>query len=157
YDEYLKQLRRFTRKQMAFSFLQSISTFVIVGSWAVFVGNLFLSGRTSGANLGAAAVAMPILLGRVFGFVQRINGLYTSSLFIQDYQDFLKLKPASAGVVGIPAADPATKAFGELVIEDVSFTYPGASKPALQRVNLTIRSGEVVALVGENGSGKTTL
>jgi ATP-binding cassette subfamily B protein len=156
YDEYLKQLRRFRRKQMAFSLLQSISTFAIVGSWAVFVGSLFISGRTSGANLGAAAVAMPLLLGRVFGFVQRINGLYTSSLFIQDYRDFLQLKPA-VQVAEIPSTDSVAVAFRTLVVEDVHFTYPGSSKPALQNVNLAIRSGEVVALVGENGSGKTTL
>ena len=99
---------------------------------------------------------MPILLGRVFGFVQRINGLYTSSLFIQDYRDFLQLKP-SAQVLETASADSAAAAFRELVVEDVHFTYPGSSKPALQNVNLTIRTGEVVALVGENGSGKTTL
>ncbi len=156
YDEYLKQLRGFTRKQMALNFLQSISTFAVVGTWAVFVGNLFISGRTSGANLGAAAGAMPLLLGRVFGFVQMINGLYTSSLFIQDYRDFLALK-RSLEVVDTPSADQTAPAFAELAIEDVSFTYPGSSKPALHGVNLTIRSGEVVALVGENGSGKTTL
>jgi ATP-binding cassette, subfamily B, bacterial len=43
YDEYLKQLRRFRRKQLAVSFLQSMSTFAIVGIWAVFVGSLATS------------------------------------------------------------------------------------------------------------------
>jgi ATP-binding cassette, subfamily B, bacterial len=40
---------------------------------------------------------------------------------------------------------------------DVSFRYPGADRAALQGVNLTLRPGEHLALVGENGSGKTTL
>lgn len=41
--------------------------------------------------------------------------------------------------------------------EDVTFHYPQAEVPALRRVNLTIRQGETLAVVGPNGSGKTTL
>lgn len=42
-------------------------------------------------------------------------------------------------------------------IESLTFTYPGASKPALTDVSLKIEEGEYVALAGANGSGKSTL
>jgi ATP-binding cassette, subfamily B, bacterial len=46
---------------------------------------------------------------------------------------------------------------GEVVLRDVSFRYPGAVRDQLIGVNLTVRAGETMALVGATGSGKTTL
>ena len=42
-------------------------------------------------------------------------------------------------------------------LEHVSFTYPGSRVPTLRDLNLTIRPGEKIALVGLNGAGKSTL
>jgi subfamily B ATP-binding cassette protein MsbA len=49
------------------------------------------------------------------------------------------------------------RARGEIVYDDVSFTYATRTEPALQGVSLAIRPGETVALVGTSGGGKTTL
>jgi subfamily B ATP-binding cassette protein MsbA len=60
-----------------------------------------------------------------------------------------------------PEADRGTieigRARGEIEFQRVSFTYPGAARPALAEVTLRIAPGETVALVGASGSGKTTL
>jgi len=45
----------------------------------------------------------------------------------------------------------------KIEFRDVIFTYPKSNKPVLNRINLTVKAGETVALVGPNGAGKTTL
>jgi ATP-binding cassette, subfamily B, bacterial len=52
--------------------------------------------------------------------------------------------------------DPA-RVTGHVRLEDVSFAYPGADRPALSGIDLDIPAGQTLALVGETGSGKTTL
>ena len=44
----------------------------------------------------------------------------------------------------------------DIRLEDVEFTYPNTTRKVLQGLNVTIRQGEKIAVVGENGSGKTT-
>ena len=46
---------------------------------------------------------------------------------------------------------------GDMAFEDVTFVYPGTKTAALNNINLTIKAGQTVALVGPSGAGKTTL
>jgi len=48
------------------------------------------------------------------------------------------------------------KGTGEIIFDQVSFTYPGANEEVLHNISVSIPAGEKVAIVGENGSGKST-
>jgi ATP-binding cassette subfamily B protein len=89
----------------------------------------------------------------VSAMLTSIGGMYEDNLYLSNLYGFME-EPASTGTGTVTAG--AAPAQG-VVFEDVSFTYPGATAPAIRNLNLAIEPGESLALVGHNGSGKTTL
>lgn len=96
---------------------------------------------------------------RAQGYLQEVMGglagLYEDSMFLNHFYDFLDLKPQTAAPQRCVVV-PRPMQSG-IVLEHVSFQYPTAGDEVLHDINLTIRPGEIVALVGDNGAGKTTL
>jgi ABC-type multidrug transport system fused ATPase/permease subunit len=119
-----------------------------------------LQGQTIGTilpTLTLFAIAFIRLLPNInlliSGFVSIRNTLYTINPV---YQDFKQLQEASVSIEN----DELCKALHlekEIHIENLSYTYPGAEKKSLQLVDLTIRKGEAIGLIGSSGAGKTTL
>ena len=76
--------------------------------------------------------------------------------FLEDYFSFLSIDPLRAGAEPRRATCRRSLEAG-IEFDDVTFTYPGGTEPAVANLNLHIRGGELIALVGENGAGKSTL
>lgn len=82
-----------------------------------------------------------------------IGGMYEDNLYLSNLYDFLEAEvPKTWG-----NATKGIKPNDGIRFENVSFTYPGSTQPALKNISLHLKPGEKLAIVGENGSGKTTL
>jgi len=91
--------------------------------------------------------------GAVTSCLASINRMYEDNLYLSNLTEYLGHN------VPEPTGDRTEGPQPEdgIRFEQVSFHYPGAERPALDAIDLHIRPGESLAIVGENGSGKTTL
>lgn len=118
------------------------------------LGLLLYSGQMPLALAGTAMLAMRTASQSLSNTVRSVDMLHEGSFHIDFYNTLLD-ECAQRHQAARPTQAPVDPA--EICLQGVSFTYPGQENPAVQDLDLTVRRGEVIALVGENGSGKTTL
>jgi ATP-binding cassette subfamily B protein len=94
--------------------------------------------------------------GWITGILDELSTLQRRSLEYCRLREFLEF-PDSFERAGGEYIEPEHGRTHSLEMRNVSFRYPGVEEDALQGINLTIRAGEKLAIVGLNGAGKTTL
>jgi len=126
---------------------------------ALLITILFIAHQTIDGKLTLGQMAMFLLAFRqgmvyikdLFG---SMAGLYEDNLFIGDTFEFLNLKENVTATEPVVVPFPLKK---KIVVDNLSFTYPGNTGKTINNVSFEIKKGEIIALVGPNGAGKSTL
>lgn len=149
----LKQLLKISKVEAATTPVMEILG-MAAGSAALIVGAQWVTG---GDMDGVEFLALLVLLGcaaeaarktsDIWNKVQEANAAADRIFGLLDTE----VESTKQGTKTLPTFQD------EIVFENVVFKYPGADKPALKGIDLKIKAGQNVAIVGPNGSGKTTL
>jgi ATP-binding cassette subfamily B protein len=137
----------------------SMLTGIVTGT-ALALAYLFVAMQGIAGAISPGGVVLVIgAFASVSGTLGNISSTFVAvdqhTTFLEDYFSFLSIDPLLP-VPNPPRDMPASLAAG-IEFDDVTFTYPGGTEPAVEHLNLHIRGGELIALVGENGAGKSTL
>lgn len=130
-----------------------ISALAFDGAYLIYLFyQALVKGKYGLGSLLAVYNAANRLSGNIRRVIMMLPRFEEQSLYIEKMRTFLETENTMPdnGTLPVPTQ-------GDLVLDRVTFTYPGNDKPTLNDVSMHIRQGEKIALVGFNGAGKSTL
>jgi ATP-binding cassette subfamily B multidrug efflux pump len=152
-DEHQEAISRHMRMTSRFMFtLQSLNALLLVSTTAIGL-NLWAQGMLSASQV---ATALPLVwqITNMAGWVSfEVAGIFENVGVVQDGMETISVPHA---LVDEPDAVPLQVTKGEIRFEHVSFGY-GSGKPVIENLNLVVRPGERIGLIGRSGAGKSTL
>ena len=148
------------REQMYRSGTRTSMLTGLVSGTTLALAYVFVAIRGAAGTIDPGGVVLVIgAFTSVAGTLGQISSTFVAvdqhTTFLDDYFSFLaieRLVPAPAEPRSIPSGP-----ISGIEFDGVTFSYPGVTEPAIAGLGLHIRSGELIALVGENGAGKSTL
>ncbi len=130
----------------------------LLGTAALYGGYAWIAAETALGAMSVGQMTMYLMLFRqgqaaVSAALTAVSGLYEDNLYLSNLFEYLEqpVGHARGSVTRGPRPGDGIR------FEGVEFVYPGASTAALSDIDLHVKPGESLALVGQNGSGKTTL
>jgi ATP-binding cassette subfamily B multidrug efflux pump len=152
-DEHQDAISRHMRMTSRFMFtLQSFNALLLVSTTVIGLG-LWAQGLVSASQV---ATALPLVwqITNMAGWVSfEVAGIFENIGVVQDGMLTISVPHT---LVDEKDAKPLVVTRGEIRFDNVSFSY-GTSKPVLDNIDLVVRPGERIGLVGRSGAGKSTL
>ena len=154
HDSYLDFRLKVERKYLLADMTEAVLTVARNGIAYVYLIHMALREGLSVPEFLLFFTAVTTFTTWMMGILEQSAKLHKQSLDISRVREFIEYPEIFRFEDGeaIPDADGF-----ELKLENVSFRYPGAEKDIISHLNLTVRPGEKLAIVGLNGAGKTTL
>ena len=162
FDRYYVGIRQLILRENVWHVAISVLSAVVNCAFYGWFAYLVVRGDHQIGDYSLYTGALGAVTGQVASLIALSATIYEGTLFIDNLTSFLKEEPSVVPVLpeDEPDAKPLKVSRGQahtIEFRHVSFSYPGTERRVLDDINLLIRPGETLVLVGLNGAGKTTL
>lgn len=162
FDRYYAGIRALILKENLWQVLLTVVSAVVNCAFYAWFAYRVVTGGYPIGTYSLYTGALGQIAAQVGSLISVSATIYEGTLFIDNLTSFLNEEPTVVPILpeGREEEAPLRVRHGQahtIEFRHVSFCYPGTERRVLDDVNLTIRPGETLVLVGLNGAGKTTL